>query len=71
LLPDGELYLDDFSADLRRDFPDLAIAEARRMGWSYLGTDCLLLFLARVQVPGVELSYDAVRQAIMEINGSS
>ena len=72
LPPDGELYLDDFSVDLRQDFPGLAIAEAMRMGWSYLGTDCLLLFLTRVQVPGVELSYDAVRQAIIiEIDGPS
>lgn len=63
LLPDGELYTEDFSAGLK-DFFHFAAAEARSMGLKYLGTDCLLLVLARLGVAGVDLPYEAVRQAV-------
>jgi hypothetical protein len=66
LLPDGELYAEDFDVDFRRHFPRLAIMEARSMGWAY-GTECLLLLLARVGVSGFELQYDHIRRAINEV----
>jgi len=66
LLPDGELYVEDFDADFGRDFPRLAVAEAKSMGWMYLGTDCLLLLLARLGISGVELQYDRIRQMFLD-----
>jgi hypothetical protein len=67
LLPDGELYIEDFDDDFRRVFPGMAVTEAKDMGWQYLGTDCLLLLLARTGVSGVDLRYERVREAIIEV----
>ena len=67
--PEVELYNEDFDADFRRDFPRLAIAEAESMGWTYLGTDCLLLLLARIGISGVDLPYDRIREVLRELNG--
>ena len=69
LAPDGELYIEDFATELRRSFPRVAIAEAENMGWTYLGTDCLLLLLARIGVSGVDLPYDRIREVLRELNG--
>lgn len=71
LLPDGELHLGDFDAEFRRDFPRLAIAEAKSMGWMYLGTDGLLLMLARIGFMGLDLPYDRVRKTIIEVRGTA
>lgn len=71
LLPDGELFIQDFDAAFGFACPRMAVAEARAMGWPFLGTDCLLLLLARVGVPGIELPYDRIRQTIIEIRGPS
>jgi hypothetical protein len=67
LSPDGELYNEDFDLAFRRDFPRLAIAEATSLGWPYLGTDALLLMLARVGVPEVDLTYARIREIVCEV----
>ncbi len=67
LLPDGELYFEDFENDFGRSLPGLAAAEARSMGWAYLGTDALLLLLARLGVVGFELPYDRIREIVPQV----
>jgi hypothetical protein len=43
------------------------IEEAKAMGDDYVGTEHLLLFLARVGVPDVGLSYEQIRNIILEL----
>jgi len=61
----------EFDASLSAIFPALVIDEARGMGNDYMGIEHLLLFLARTGVPGVDLSYDRIRQTILELMGQS
>jgi hypothetical protein len=68
LAPDGELYYEDFARDFRAVFPQVAIEESRSLGTWYLGSEHLLLLLARTGVSGVALPYDAIRQTILELN---
>jgi hypothetical protein len=68
LAPDGELYYEDFAADIRAVFPRVAIEETKSIGTWYLGSEHLLLLLARTGVPGVALPYDTIRQTILELN---
>jgi hypothetical protein len=67
LLPDGELYFEDFENDFGRSLPRLASAETRDMGWAYLGTAALLLLLARLGVVGFDLPYDRIRELVPEV----
>jgi hypothetical protein len=67
LSQEGELYNEDFDPALGRDFPGLAFAEAESLGWAYLGTDALLLVLARVGVPGIDLPYARIREIVCEV----
>jgi hypothetical protein len=67
LLPDGQLCFEDFEKDFGRSLPHLAAVEARGMGWAYLGTDALLLLLARLGVAGFELPYDRIREIVPEV----
>ena len=67
LSPDVELYDEDLDAELCRDLSRFAIAEAKSMGRVYLGTEHLLLMLARVGVPGVDLPDERIRAAVREI----
>jgi len=64
LLPDGELCFEDFENDFGRNLPGLAAAEAMSMGWVYLGTEALLLLLARQGVAGFDLPYDQIREIV-------
>ena len=57
----------EFDPSLSAVFPALAIEEARGMDNDYVGIEHLLLFLARVGVPGVDLPYDRIRQIILEL----
>ena len=61
LSAEGDLFLEDFELDLRRDLQRLAVAEAKSMGWMYLGTDALLLLVARLGATEVDLPYERVR----------
>ena len=63
LVADGDLYREDFDPELQDCLPRDAHAEARNMGWQYLGTDSLLLLLARLGIAG--LPYDRVHEAIV------
>ena len=65
VVPDAELFQEDFEPELRDGVPSGASAEATKMGWAYLGTDSLLLLLARRGVAGLKLPYDLVREAIL------
>ena len=67
LLPDSELYFEDFENDFGRSLPHLAAAEARDMGWAYLGTDALLLLLARLGVAGFDLPYNRIREIVPQV----
>jgi hypothetical protein len=64
LCPDGELFMQDFDGTLGRDLQALIVKEARTRDWSYLGTDGLLLTLATIGVPGMQLSYERVNEII-------
>lgn len=68
LAPEGELYYEDFAADFRAVFPHVAIEETKSLGTWHLGSEHLLLLLARTGVSGVALPYDAIRQTILELN---
>jgi hypothetical protein len=61
------IALSDFGPALSSVFPTLVIEEAKAMGDDYVGTEHLLLFLARVGVPGVDLSYEQIRKIILEL----
>ena len=61
----------DFGPSLASVFPNLVIEEAAAMGCDYVGIEHLLLFLARVGVPGIELPYDRIRPKIIELMGQS
>jgi hypothetical protein len=67
LLPDGELCFEDFDNDFGRSLPRLAATEARGMGWAYLGTEALLLLLARLGVAGFDLPYDRIREIVPHV----
>jgi hypothetical protein len=67
LLPDGELCYEDFEGDFGRSLPCLAAAEAKGMGWAYLGTDALLLLLARLGVAGFDLPYNKIREIVPQV----
>lgn len=49
------------------NFPTGVIDEAKAMGDNYVGTEHLLLFLAQVGVPGVDLSHERIRKTIVEL----
>jgi hypothetical protein len=51
-------------------FPALAVEEAEAMGDDYVGAEHLLLFLAHAGLPGVDLPYERIRNAILELRGS-
>jgi hypothetical protein len=61
----------DFGPSLTSAFPDLVVEEATAMGCDYVGIEHLLLLLARVGVPGIELPYDRIRKTILELMGKS
>ena len=65
-----DLYCEDFDSSLR-ELPQLVIEEAKAMGDSYLGIEHLLLALARVGVPGVDLPYDRIKQTWCQVMGRS
>ena len=67
LLPDGELCFEDFENDFGRGLPRLAALEARGMEWAYLGTEALLLLLARSGVEGFDLPYNRIREIVPEV----
>ena len=67
LLPDGELWFEDFENDFGWSLPRLATTEARALGWAYLGTDALLLVLARLDVAGFDLPYNRIREIVPEV----
>ena len=58
------LSLAEFGPSLSATFPSGVIEEAAAMGDDYVGIEHLLLFLAKIGVPGVELSYERIHQAI-------
>jgi hypothetical protein len=66
LSPSVSLYHDDFDIQLRSDFPRLAYVEADVMGSLFLGTEHILLCLARIGIRGVNLDYERIRQAVLE-----
>ncbi len=57
--------IDDFEPDFG-NLLQLAAVEARSMGWAYLGTDALLLLLARIDVAGVDLPYPQIREVVCD-----
>jgi hypothetical protein len=69
LLPDGELFFEDFESDFGWSLPRLAATEARSMGHAFLGTEALLLLLARLGVAGFDLPYDRIREIVPDISG--
>jgi len=69
--PNRYVSVADFGPSLSSVFPRLVIEEATAMGDDYVGIEHLLLFLARVGVPGVELPYERIRSAILDLLGKS
>src|SRR6185503_11988184 len=69
--PNSYVSVADFGPSLSPVFPRLVIEEATAMGDDYVGIEHLLLFLARAGVPGVELPYERIRSAILELLGKS
>jgi hypothetical protein len=67
LSPDGDLYYGDFETSLSEVFPRVAYEESKSVGAWYFGTEHLLLMLARRGTPGVDLQYDSIRQATLEV----
>jgi hypothetical protein len=67
LLPDGELCFEDFENNFGRGLPRLAEAEVSAVGWTYLGTEALLLVLARLGVAGFDLPYSRIREIVPEV----
>ncbi|SRR6266436_4511208 len=65
-----DLYCEDFDSSLK-DLSRLVIEEAKAMGDNYLGIEHLLLVLARVGVPGVDLPYDRIKQTWYKVMGRS
>jgi hypothetical protein len=65
--PNSYASWDAFDDSLSGVFPALVIEEAQKIGHNYIGTEHLLLFLARVGVPGVVLPYERVRSILIEI----
>lgn len=66
LCQDADLFMQDFVGTLGRDLQALTIKESRSRNWSYLGTDGLLLALATLGVPGIQLPYERVNEIINE-----
>jgi hypothetical protein len=62
--------LSEFGPGVSRVFPALAIEEAVAMGDDYVGAEHLLLFLARANIPGVDLPYERIRKEVLECRGS-
>jgi hypothetical protein len=69
--PNRRVSLAEFSPLFSGTFPGLVIEEATAIGNDYVGIEHLLLFLARVGVPGVELPYERIRHTILELMGRS
>jgi len=69
--PNRYVSVADFGPSLSPAFPGLVIEEATAMGDDYVGIEHLLLFLARAGVPGVELPYERIRSAILELLAKS
>jgi hypothetical protein len=67
LLSDGELCFEDFENHFGQNLRRLAAAEAEGLGWAYLGTEALLLLLARLGVAGFDLPYDRIREIVPEV----
>ena len=67
VLPDGELFFEDFENEFGRSLPRLAAAEETSMSWAYLGTEILLLLLARLGVAGFDLPYDRIREIVPQV----
>ena len=65
-----DLSCEDFDPSLG-DFSTLVVEEAAAMGDSHLGIEHLLLFLARIGVPGVDLPYERIKQAWLQLMGKS
>jgi hypothetical protein len=60
-----------FDPSVSAVFPATAINEAKMIGHDYVGTEHLLLFLARVGVPGVDLPYERLRTTVIELQKES
>jgi hypothetical protein len=69
--PNRYVSVADFGPSLSPAFSGLVIEEATAMGDDYVGIEHLLLFLARAGVPGVELPYECIRSAILELLAKS
>jgi len=62
--------LSEFGQAVSSVFPTVAVQEAEAIGDDYVGAEHLLLLLARVGVPGVDLPYERIRKEILELRGS-
>ena len=69
--PNRYVSLNEFGPSLSGTFPGLVIEEATGMGNDYVGIEHLLLFLARAGVAGVDLPYERIRQAVLELRERS
>jgi hypothetical protein len=67
--PNRDVSTAELAASLSGVFPALAIEEARSVGNDYVGIEHLLLFLARIGVPGVDLPYARIRETIHKLMG--
>jgi hypothetical protein len=66
----NKLYEKDFDPSVR-SLSGLAVEESKCMGDSHVGMEHILLALARVGVPGVNLPYDSLKKAWLAKMGRS
>jgi hypothetical protein len=66
----NKLYEKDFDRSVR-SLPALAVEESKGMGDSHVGIEHILLALARVGVPGVNLPYEGLKKAWLARMGRS
>ena len=66
----SELSLNDFDPRLD-DFPQRVADEAAALGDRHLGSEHILLFLARSGISEVDLPYDRIKEAWLETMGRS
>jgi hypothetical protein len=67
LIQESDLYYEDFSTDFREIFPHTTFAEAKITGCPYVGSEHLLLMLAKTGVPGASLSYDFILKTVFDL----
>ena len=69
--PSSFVSWEAFDHSLSGIFPALVYEEARSLGSDHIGTEHLLLFLARSGVRGVDLPYECIRQTVVELSNPS